>query len=363
MANSLQIIITADSDVVLKKKQAWAEVGFTVHNTNIQLAEKAKEALEILTKMTPKNIGQINGAEVILKEVKAKLAIIELERKAVTSKFDQVTAALMVHEKLVKDAMPKYQQAIIDLKKVHEAEQEKVRQAEMKVKQEKQAAVDFINKAYTDIKSMIADQCQKAFEYALGKDVTGERLDSYLKKVKSNKTEKDFTIVKPAEMNQEYFDGAYSYLDTPSVADFITYFHAQVDEKFAFYTVALKNKAEAIQASKEKAEREALELQEDLANRNVAARLETIATSTAEIQSDVKELKKKYEIDMPDSEGNALLIITAFVTNFAQVKDGIRTNNWLNMSVNQMGAALAWYKNKDENFNCTGIKFKTIEKL
>ena len=363
MSNLPQIIITADSEVILNKKKAWSEVGLTVHNTNLQLEEKAKEALEILTKMTPKNIDQINGAEVILKDVKAKLAIIELERKAVTSKFDQVTSALMTHEKSVKDALPAYTNAIVAIKKAHEAEQEKIRQAEQKEKQEKEAAINYINKAYTDIKSMVADQCQKAFEYALNKSIEGDRLASYITKVKANKTEKDFTIVKPVEMRQDFFDGAWAYLDTPSPADFVTYFHKEVDKQFEFYVVALKNKDAAIQANKEAAERAALALQEDLANRNVAARLETIATSTAEIVSDVKELKRKYELDMTDSEANALLIITAFVTNFAQVKDGIRTKAWLNMSVSQMGAALAWYKNKDDKFTCTGINFKTVEKL
>jgi hypothetical protein len=95
-----------------------------------------------------------------------------------------------------------------------------------------------------------------------------------------------------------------------------------------------------------------------------ANRLETIATSIdTTFDNGVKELKKKYEIDMEDNEASALLIITAFVTNFKEAKEGIRVKSMMALSIAQMGSALAWMKNKDNAFSFTGINFKTVEKL
>lgn len=362
MSNLPQIIITADSEVVLKKKAAWSEVGLTVHNANIALEQKAKEALSLL--VLPKTIDDINAAESNLKDVKTKLSIIELERKAVTSKFDAVTSALMTHEKLVKDALPAYTNAIVAIKKIHEAEQAKLKAEAEAEKQWKEQAVNFIHAEFNRFRDLIADQCQKAYEYALGKDISPDVLGAYLVKVKANKTEKDFTIFKPEKMTQLLFDFALKQVDMVSPADMLITFHCEVDKKFEFYNVALKNKEAAIQASKEaelaaQAERLAV-----LANANIATRLETIATSTdAVVDSGIKELKKKFAIDMPDDDQSALLIITAFVTNFAAAKEGVRVKSMMSLSIGQMGTALAWLKNKDNAFSFTGINFKIDDKL
>lgn len=363
MSNLPQIIITAESEVVLKKKQAWAEVGLTVHNANLNLEAKAKEAISLL--IPPTSIDEIQAAETTLKDVKAKLAIIELERKAVTSKFDQVASALMTHEKSVKDALPAYSQKIIEIKKAYEAEQAK---AALKIEAEKrlkEMCINFLNTAYNGHKDIVADVCQKAYEYALGAgNVTEAKLPAYINKVKSKYKESDFKIVCPVTIPTELFNICVIELDMPKEVDMVAYFHRAVDAKFEFYSVALKNKDAAIKMAKEVAEKEAAERAEELANQVVATRLEVIATSTdAVIDSGVKALKKSYALDMDDTEQNALLIIAAFVSNFAQAKEGVRVKSMFKLSVEQMGAALAWLKNKDENFNCTGIKFKQIEKI
>lgn len=361
MSNLPQVIITAESEVILKKKQAWSEVGLTVHNTNIRLENRAKEAIAQLT--PPQTIDDISIAEAVLKDVKLKLASIESERKAVTGKFDQVASALMAHEKSVKDALPAYQNSIIAIKKAHEAEQAKQAALIAAERLAKENAINTINKAYNDMKSLVADQCQKAYEHALNKGITIDKLAAYLKKVKANKGENDFTI-KVDELTPELFKYAYDAVQMASPADMLAYFHRAVDAKFEFYEVALKNKDAAIEASKANEVLEQQKRLEELANAQVAARLETISTSTdAVIDSGIKELKKKYEIDMDDSEASALLIITAFVTNFKEAQNGVRVTKWMNLSIGQMGAALAWMKNKDEAFSFTGINFKTVDKL
>lgn len=358
---AISVIITAESEVILKKKQAWSEVGLTVHNTNLSLEAKAKEAIGLL--IPPITIDQIQAAELTLKDVKNRLTSIESERKAITGKFDQVASALMLHEKSVKDALPAYQNSIIAIKKAHEAEQAKILAAQAAERLAKENAINTINKAYNDMKSLVADQCQKAYEFALNKPITIDKLAAYLKKVKANKTEADFTI-KVDELTPELFKYAYDAVQMASPADMLAYFHRAVDAKFEFYEVALKNKDAAIEASKANEVLEQQKRLEELANAAVAARLETISTSTdAVIDNGIKELKKKYEIDMDDSESSALLIITAFVTNFKEAQNGVRVTKWMNLSIGQMGSALAWMKNKDVNFNFTGINFKINDKL
>lgn len=364
MSNTPQVIITAPSDVILKKKQAWAEVGLTVHNANIALEQKAKAALDLLNGTSPKTIDEVVNSENILKQVKATLASIESERKTVTSKFDAVTSALMTHEKAVKDALPAYQKAIIEIKKIDEANKAKIKAAEEAKKLAKEKAINYVSDEFTRMKDMVADLCQKAYEHALEKNVTLEKLSSYLTKLKAKKTDKDFTVVKPENMLQEDFDHGYKSIDMAAPSDMLLYYHKQMDAKFEFYEVALKNKDAAIQASKEAEERAKQEREEELANAKVAARLETISTPTeALVDNGVKELKKKYTIDMPDDEASILLIMTAFITNFAQAKDGVRVKSLMKLSIEQMGTALAWLKNKDNAFNFTGINFKIEEKL
>lgn len=359
--NKPQVIITADSAEILQKKTAWSEVGLTVHNLNINLKAKADQALAKLV-MLPQNIDHVKVCEENLKLCKAELASIESDRKAFTSKLDAVTAGLMAHEKMVKDAIPAFQQAIIKVKAEYEAEQLYKKQAVEREKLAKEAAVNKVNQFYAGVRDLIANTCQKAYEYALGAgNVTEAKLPAYLNKVKAKFGKEAFEI-NPIAIG-EHYEYAIKVADLPSCDDLLAFYHKSVDNKFEFYAVALKNKEAAIKAAKEQADKEALERAEALKSAEIAAKLETIATSEAEVVSDVKGLKKVYAIDMDDSEANSLLIIAAFVTNFNLVKDGIRTKNWFNVSVSQMGAALAWYKNKDENFKCSGINFKTVDKL
>ena len=189
-------------------------------------------------------------------------------------------------------------------------------------------------------------------------------MPAYNNKVKSKYKESDFKIVCPTTIPEELFNICVLEMDMPKEIDMVAYFHRAVDAKFEFYSVALKNKDAAIKMAKEVADKEAAERAEELANQKVATRLEVIATSTdAVIDSGVKELKKSYAIDMEDTEQNALLIMAAFVTNFNTAKEGVRVKSMFKLSVEQMGAALAWMKNKDENFSHTGINFKQVEKL
>lgn len=364
MSNLPQIIITADSEAVLAKKKAWSEIGLAVHNANLSLEAKAKAAIDLINGTIPKSIDEVLGAETVLKEVKATINSIESKRKEITSKFDKVSSALMTHEKLVKDALPAYQNAIIAIKKDYEAQQAKKALEEAAERKAKEDAINYINKCYNDMKNMVSEQCQKTYEYALNKPVTVEKLKSYLIKVKETKTEKDFTIIQPDNISLSNFSHAFKQVDMAAPADMLAYFHRAIDEKFKFYEVALKNKDAAIKAAHEQAEKEAAERAEELANAAVANRLETIATSIdTTFDNGVKELKKKYEIDMEDNEASALLIITAFVTNFKEAKEGIRVKSMMALSIAQMGSALAWMKNKDNAFSFTGINFKTVEKL
>lgn len=363
MSNLPQIIITADSEAVLEKKKIWSEVGLVVHNANITLAAKAKAALDLLNGAVPKNINEILGAEVVLKQVKLTLTETETERKDVTSKFDAVTKALMVHEKAIKDAIPAYEAAIISIKKADEQAREQARLAEQKIKQDQEFAITNINQQSTAIESLIAEQCQKAYEHALNTNITIEKLGEFLEGFKSKMPANKLTLNKPVTITQENWDYAFKYLDAPNYEDYRALFVGEVTRKFEFYETALNNKEAAIALSKESEARKEAERAEELANKNVAAHLETIAQPIPVFSSSTKDLKKKYEVDLPETDANAVLIITAFLTNYQLVKDGIRVSQAFNLSVKQMASALAWYKNKDENFSATGIKFKTTEKL
>jgi len=367
MKKSLQVIVTADSEAVLEKKKQWAEVGLVVHNANISLQTKAEDLKARL--IAPTSIDQVTEAEGVLKEINGELNALIAERKVTTSRFDKVSEALMKHEKSVKESIPAFQNAIIKLKQEAEKIKNAERAKEEAIRKAKEDAIKFVNESFKKMQDLVAVRCQEAYEFALNnpktkKSIEESKIASYIEKCKAKLTEKDFTLVKPDNISQENFDAAKLFVDMPEPKDLLAYWDKQMNVKFEFYTVALKNKEAAIQAS-QKAKEEADRLRaEELSQRNVAAELEAASMSSeVTIDNGIKDLKKKYEVDLEDTEQNAILIMTAFVTNFGQVKDGVRVTKWSNLSVSQMGAALAWLKNKDDRFEFGGIKFKLTDKL
>ena len=361
--------LTTLPEAVVKKRAAWADMGQLVHQTEQQLQADALSLIEKL--VPPTKTDELLSAENTLKEVAAgQKALIE-KRKERTSVLDAIIARLMNPEKTIDAEVKKFKAAIISVKKLKETEDAKLEAA----KTERVTARNFYTEHVIALDAAYKKKCSDnvlfAYNWALNNGITMEALPDFITKVKAKFTASDFTPV-AAPFAVKYCDAAEIaqmaaalYEAMQPAENYITAYHAEVDRQFEFYNVALNNK-EAAKAQAEQAKAKAdAEAAEAANNAKAAAQLENIAVEhTAEVvKTEPKKLKTVYAIDMEDTETSAIQIMSAFIANLALCRDHVRVKSWQKLSVDQMGAALAAVKNKDENFKNNLIKFKTVDKL
>lgn len=352
-----------------KKADAWRRFGVVIANSELQFQARAQAIIAKLKK--PTGMEDLSDAENTLKLVKQDANKLAEDRIAITSRFDSVKKRLMDPEKSIVDAIPEIEKAIFDIRK---AEQERAGKQKAKIEEQKRVKELFLTEAIkmdSQYKQKISDQVVKAFNYALGKgSVTIVGLPEYLAKVKAANgfSEYDFTWDMPSVTliynTREEILPIWQEVDktiTPG-SQYVADYHKKIDDQFEFFTTALKNKEAAIKLQKENAEREAEELAKAARAKETVVKLDAIATTTAEIVSGAKPLKEYYEVDMEDTDQNAIKIIAAFVGNFELCRPGVRVKSMLKISVEQMASALAWVKNKDDKFQC-GVNFVKKEKL
>lgn len=369
MSSEVTTTNAALPEVIVKKRAAWADMGQLVHQTEQQLNT---DALALIAKLVPPTKPEeLLSAENTLKEVAAgQKTLIEL-RKQRTSVLDAISSRLMNPEKTVEVEITKFKAAVIAIKKIKQAEDEKIEAAKLERANARNFYSEVIIKLDAAYKKKCSDNVLFAYNWALDNGITMETLPEFIAKVKTKFKEGDFIPV-PEPFAVKYDDAEqiakmaatlYEAMQPP--AQYIAAYHTAIDNQFEFYNVALNNKEAAkIQADQAKAKADA-DAAEAAKNAAAAAQLENIAVEHAPdiVKDEAKKLKVVYAIDMEDTETTALQIMAAFTANLYLCRDHVRVKSWQKLSVEQMGAALAAVKNKDENFKVNLIKFKTVDKL
>jgi uncharacterized protein YhaN len=358
--------VTKPADpVVLKKREAWANLGELTHNTELGLQAMAQAIL--LKIKLPTTISDIPEAEKMLKQVKQDLSALEMERKTVTGKLDAITARLMLPEKSLPSRIQDFSVAIIAIKKAEQEVQElKNKQAADLVKC-KEFLTNHKNNTIAGFNTKIIAAVDSAYTYALGAgNITQEMLPVFIERAKTKFTAASFTIPVPKNTFQHVNEGQYAALSADILFSDPTVYVADYDNKLQFkfsdYEIALANKGKALELARIEKELADKKIQEETANANVAAQLSSVAV-TPTVMPSTKPLKSAYEIDMADTVENAILIITAFISNISMTLTHLRVTKWDSLSVLQMKNALVKCKTVDENFAATGIIFKKIDKL
>lgn len=349
------------------KRQAWGEMGVQVTQVEMQLQAQSQAAIMSLVK--PLNIDQVPNAEMQLKTAKATKKAIEELRKKYTSKLDEVASRLMQPEKDADAAIKENEKAIIAIKTAWEAEQRRVLEIQQEVARIKQYVADSIVNHDTKCKQEINEKVAKAYEYALNKSITVEGLEVYLNTVRTRINETNGftpTFSAPRLVNitaDEYKEIAEEFNVTPA-ADYLADFYIQLEERFKDYALAVQNKERALQIANEEAAKEAAKIAEEKKQAETMNALQANAeVFNAEPTSDIKQLKKSYEIDMPETVDSVLLIMAAFAANKSKCLEKLRITKWFTFSAVQAGNALAKLKSEDNNFTATGINFKEVSKL
>lgn len=217
---------------------------------------------------------------------------------------------------------------------------------------------------------MIALRITDVYERGLNGECPTEDTRAYLEAEKQWATLEMFTMKrpqpKPVYSTQEEIDILWSEVcvNVKEPQFYIELFISDLTTKFEFYSIALKHKESSIaQAQKEQGEKLSA-ITKDKEMVSAAAALDAHA-STYEVQKTVqaKGLKQEWKVQMGDDEKSIFAIMHAFITNYDACKGGVRVKSLMNLSVEQMAGSLAWAKNKDDKFACTGINFVLIDKL
>ncbi len=327
-----------------------------------QLDKLAKDAIAQI----PESVTDIALAEAALKNAKETQAQINDLRLEKTRTINSYLANLMTFEKDLVAPIKTLSDAIIEAKKVKEAEANKARLKEDEIRQYQGYIDRMVAETEAQFSTYINNTIEKAYVHALGEgNITNDGKEEYIEKViKSRATMDVFTH------KIKTFDWKYNTPSHPQENDimaklaapqtYIDQFKIKILEKFQDYDLAVQDKQVALDRAAKEAAEGAKQIE---AEKNMATTMAAIQSEATPLIIDdgVKALKRVYELDMPESWDNSKIIMIAFVNTFQQFK-GLRVSPF-KISVQQIADQLSKLKTADNNFNFTGAIWKEVTKL
>lgn len=354
------------SEIEVKRKQ-WGNLGELIYKKDFELQAKGQS---IIAKI-PTDFKDIPAVEERFLEVIAELKTLVEDRMKLTNPVNAKMSELMKAEKDVKEAIDKGKVALLDAKQ-NAANLAAVATAKTdELKRIRESISNYLAQMDGTFKTLIVDQVAHLFEEGLNAGITESAIGEWLQQKKLlTLSEPDFTVKqrmpKPNLNTVEDVQAIWNELSV-NIPDPKTYqheFYRQLDEKFAYWGISLKNKADAIAMTNENAANAKAEVAAEVSAQGTANKLTALAVPVAEVvESTGRSLKTVYEIDVPDTEQGAVLIMAAYIGNLALCRSGIRITSYRKLTVQQMAAALESAKKKDPNFEPLGINFKSKTKL
>lgn len=369
-SNELSKAIALKIDKVEENKKlvAWGKFGVQLYHADIELQLRAQEIIKGL--IEPDTAEKIKDAEAsIAVAKKAKKQLQDDRIKITTARFDPVVTRLMVPEKDIDAAIINAEAAIL---KAKQKQRDDLKANENKEKEVK-AIIEQIRIYIADMNSAFLNAQAKllkdSYEYALKHEIQdGAQLDEYLLKVKGRVTIANHTMPKPVPVfkynTQEKINEIVAeYFKPLSGQNYVDSFRLDLAVKFKDWDNALRNKDRASELNAEEFNQTVDALTDLKEKETISAKLETIAAPSVE-QADTKPLKEVFKIDVDNFTINdSFFVMNAFLINRQITEPQLRKINPINLSVKQMISALEAIKNDDNNFECTGITFKKIDKL
>ena len=363
MSEQMQVVSTEEQQ---KKSLAWGKFGSQLYITELRLQAEAQLIIKKL--ITPETEDQIQQAEQFYAEVKKCHAAIQDQRKGVTSKFEPVIARLMEPEKSIEAALKNNYNAILkakqdakDAAKIKEAKQKELKEVEAKV-------ATYVADMHAAYLSEQLETLSNGYKYALDNNIQpGEELETFKAKICARVNLRNRVINAPqitaAHNTQQDVNAEIDRCFKPWPAqDYVKGFKQDVDAKFSDWQQALKNKVAAKELNQQEVAITTEAIKEDQEKQKIGATLNALSAPLVETEG-AKPLKEQWAIDEPATMADAFTIINAFAVNRNLVEPALRKITPVNLSVKQMIAALVAVKAADENFQCTGITFKKIDKL
>lgn len=372
MSQELKKALPVDEAVEAKRK-AWGQVGVIFYSTEMALQLRAG-ALKTKLATIPREPKDLATAEATLKSVKQDRNALEEERKKITSRVQDAITRIMIPEKEVDQAIKDFETAIIAVKKKKKETDDK----EENKKKELAAVAEKVRIYIANTNAewlkyhakLISDSYVAALNGIEGKmaPVPPENIQAYVAKVKARVNIDNRTMQPPliaAVINtQEDVDAELKKHFTPMTAqEYVDGFVADMDLKYSDYELAWNDKEQALKMNEEEVAENATAIDKqqsaDVATAGFQAMAVTMVSETT-----TKPLKELYALDMPETLESCKKIIHAYMLNAAKCDAQLRISKWFTgFGVKQMIAALEKIKNDDNNFNFTGLVWKTLDKL
>lgn len=355
------------------KRKAWGQVGVIFYSTEIALQLRAGTLKTKLAAM-PKEPKDLATAEATLKSVKQDRNTLEEERKKITSRVQDAISRIMIPEKEVDQAIKDFEAAIISVKKKKKEadDKEEHKKIELAAVAEKvRIYIANTNAEWLKYQAkLISDSYVAALNGIEGKmaPVPPENIQAYVAKVKARVNIDNRTMEAPliaAVINtQEDVDAEIKKHFTPiSAQEYVDGFVADIDLKYSDYELAWKDKEQALKINEEEVAENAIAIDKQQSADVATAGFQAMATTTIS-ETTTKTLKEAYALDMPETLESCKKIIHAYMLNAAKCDKELRISKWFTgFGVKQMIAALEKVKNDDNNFNFTGLVWKTVDKL
>lgn len=358
-----------DFQIIESKRDAWGRLGISIYKSELKLQLRAQQATAKLASL-PLTLEDIPEAENILKEVKAEQCLIVEDRKKITSRFDEVKARLMIPENSFTTPLNEYSNAIIKIKQEKEKKDREKKAKEDELSRIRHQLNSAVAKYDAEFKTLIAEKVNQAFMHALEKNIhPGQECDDYIDRVNFKVKESWFPIDRVSfngtllYTSKEEYEQILFELSTINPSAYVALFATEMEKRFSDYNVAYNNREQAIELSRKEQEEKLKQIEEEKQSRVVSSELDSVATDMSVEPSNIKALKKCYEVDMPETFDNAMTIFRAFMANKQKCLEKVNITKWFAFNAGSAAKALSKLKSEDNNFNPVGISFKEIDKL
>jgi len=357
------------TEIIIQQKRAtWADMGEAVYKQEMQLQAMAQQAIAAFE--LPKSMDDVPMATNQLKELKQAQKQLEVNRKGITSRFDDLATRLMQPEKSLLHPIESLSKAILDIKRMHEAEKTK----SDAIANEKKRVYEYFAKERIALdekaKKKVLEFAERCYTKALNESMPIQEVDAYIKESKEYVFKHHagiFDVTLPERvsttLSQDEVNEIAASIDELDTNDYADSFANLVDNLFADYHVALGDKIKAIANLQQAKETEVANIETQAKVSNVAIQLDMMSTDVVVETADIKPLKKSYEIDMPETVESVIAIMAAFSGNLGLCMPKLKVSKWFAFTPAQAATALCKVKNDDNNFDPSGITFKIIEKL
>lgn len=368
------------SKIPVDKIPGWIKLADSFYAAEQELQAMASEALAEYS--LPINMDQVPEAEAQLNKITSTAVDITDKRKKITSRLDDLSSRLMRPEKSLIEPKQSLTEAIIKIKKAHEAEISKVNRKNEEIKKLNENMIKHIAEQDAKIQLYITELLSKAYTFALDKRITPAEIGDYIKVCTHGGKSPHFSnkenaggiknIMSWKAESYTHFEvnitkeeaaqivGKYS-VDLTKYANAFEY---DMQKKFSDYTVAFANtKAALIKDGNDRAAKEK-QIADDKLTTQITASINAAAIPVAAtVAPATKALKKVYKIDMPDTFDSMIAVFAAMIANKEECLKKTTAKKWMSFTAASAALCLEKIKNDNEVFQPSGIKFVEVAKL